>query len=63
MFFGLRSPHYGLLVIVALWVMILLTLILFFKIARAAGWLMLPYILWVSFAVILNLAIRALQFS
>lgn len=35
-FFGLRSPHYAVLVIIALWVMILLSLIMFFKISRTS---------------------------
>jgi len=62
-FFGLRSPHYGVLVIIALWTMILLSLIMFFKISRTSGLFMLPYLLWVSFAAILNVSIWALQFS
>ena len=62
-FFGLRSPHYGILVIIALWVMTLLSLIMFFKISRTSGIFMLPYFLWVSFAAILNVSIWALQFS
>lgn len=62
-FFGLRSSHYGMLVILALWVMILLSLIMFFKISRESGLFMLPYFIWVSYAAILNVAIWALQFS
>jgi len=60
-FFGLESPLSGLIVIIALWVAILITTILFFRISRIAGALMLPYILWVSFAMVLNGSILALN--
>lgn len=54
LFFGLRNPFYALIEIFVLWVFILLTLIYGFKINKKSGWLLLPYILWVSFATILN---------
>jgi len=60
-FFGLQSPLYGMVVILALWVAILLTIIRFFKLSTAAGALLLPYILWVSFASALNIAIFMLN--
>jgi benzodiazapine receptor len=60
-FFGLRSPLWGVVVILALWVAILLTIIRFFRLSTAAGALMLPYILWVSFASVLNIAIWVLN--
>jgi len=60
-FFGLQSPLYGMVVILALWVAILLTIIKFFRLSVAAGSLMLPYILWVSFASTLNIAIWLLN--
>jgi benzodiazapine receptor len=60
-FFGLQSPLYGMLVILALWIAILLTIIKFFKLSIAAGALLLPYILWVSFASILNISIWVLN--
>jgi benzodiazapine receptor len=53
-FFGLKSPLLGLAVIILLWIAILFTILTFFRISRAAGILMVPYILWVSFAAILN---------
>ena len=53
-FFGLRSPLLGLVDIVVLWVAILLTIQNFFRVSRIAGLLLLPYILWVSFAAVLN---------
>jgi len=60
-FFGLKSPLWGVVVILALWVAILLTIIRFFKLSTAAGALLLPYILWVSFASVLNVAIWVLN--
>ena len=61
LFFGLRSPLAGLAGIFLLWAAIFLTLILFFKNSRAAGILLLPYILWVSFAALLNASLWALN--
>ena len=55
LFFGLKNPGLALLDIVALWLAILATLIAFFRHHRTAGQLLLPYLLWVSFAVYLNL--------
>ena len=60
-FFGLRSPLLGLIDIVLLWIAILLTMISFFGISKAAALLLLPYILWVSFAVLLNFSLWILN--
>jgi benzodiazapine receptor len=60
-FFGLQSPLYGMVVILAMWIAILLTIIKFFRLSAAAGSLMLPYILWVTFASALNIAIWVLN--
>jgi benzodiazapine receptor len=60
-FFGLQSPLWGVVVIIALWIAILITIIKFFKLSTAAGSLMLPYILWVSFAAVLNIAVFMLN--
>ena len=57
LFFGLRRPGAALIEIVLLWVAILATMIAFRQRSALAGWLMLPYLAWVSFAVALNLAI------
>ena len=61
LFFGLKNPLAGLLDIVPLWAMILATLIAFWRISRAAGALLVPYWLWVSFASALNFAIWAMN--
>ena len=60
-FFGLKSPLGGLIVIALLWVAILLTILSFSGLSRATGLLLLPYILWVSFAAVLNGAILVLN--
>lgn len=54
LFFGLRSPLAGFIEIIVLWFAILLTIVKFYKISKLAGFLLLPYILWVSFALVLN---------
>ncbi|MFH1002611.1 MAG: TspO/MBR family protein, partial [Chloroflexota bacterium] len=60
-FFGLESPLYGVVVIVALWLAILLTIIRFYPISTLAGTLLLPYLGWVSFAAALNVAVFMLN--
>lgn len=60
-FFGLRSPLAGLIVMCALWVMIVVTIISFLRLSTLAGVLLIPYILWVSYAAVLNVAIFAIN--
>lgn len=60
-FFGLKSPLIAFIAILALWVLILLTIKLFYKISKLAAFLLTPYLLWVSFAAILNLLIYLLN--
>jgi tryptophan-rich sensory protein len=56
-FFGARSPAGGLAVIVVLWFALMTTTKWFFELRRVAGWLLVPYLLWVSYAAALNGAI------
>jgi benzodiazapine receptor len=60
-FFGFHSPFMGLVVIGILWVAILLTIIKFWKVTVIGGILLIPYILWVSFAAVLNFSIFLLN--
>jgi benzodiazapine receptor len=60
-FFGLKSPLAGIVVIVVLWTLILLTVIKFLPLSKAAALLLVPYILWVSFAAFLNITIWRLN--
>jgi len=53
-FFGLQNPGAAFLEIIALWVTIVATMVVFWKVSRWAVYLFVPYILWVSFAVFLN---------
>ena len=60
-FFGLHSPFWAFVDIVLMWLAIISTMALFYRISRPAMWLLLPYILWVSFAAYLNYSILALN--
>jgi translocator protein len=60
-FFGAHNPLWSLIEIFVLLVFILVTGIYFYKINRFAGYFMVPYFLWVSFASFLNYAIWSLN--
>lgn len=60
-FFGLHQPGWAAVEIVILWLAIVATTIAFFKVRATAGWLMIPYIAWVSFAAFLNFTIWQLN--
>jgi translocator protein len=60
-FFRFRSPGWAFLEIAILWCAILLTAIAFRTTAPVAGWLMIPYLVWVSYAAALNFAIWRLN--
>lgn len=60
-FFGLKSPAWALVDIVTLWLCIIWMMILFWKISKPATLLIVPYILWVSFAIYLNYSIWILN--
>lgn len=57
LFFGRRSPLAGMIEIILLWFAIVLTIVAFAKVSRNAALLMVPYLLWVSFASVLNIEI------
>jgi benzodiazapine receptor len=60
-FFGLKSPMWAFIEILILWLAIFLTIWKSLKISKAAGYLLLPYIIWISFAAILNYSIWKLN--
>jgi len=60
-FFGLHNPGVAFVDIILLWLAILATIITFAKISKLAAWLLVPYILWVSFAAYLNFALWILN--
>ena len=53
-FFGLHLIGLALVEIIMMWVAILLTIFVFWRVSKSAALLLLPYVLWVSFAVVLN---------
>jgi len=54
LFFGMQTPGWALVEIVLLWLAIIATIGLFWRVTPAAGMLLLPYLAWVSFATVLN---------
>ena len=57
LFFGMQRPGYAFADIVLLFVAILATIVLFFPLHPVAGWLLVPYLLWVAFAAGLNYSV------
>ncbi len=60
-FFGLHSPLLALVVIVLLWFVILETIVKFRAVSPISGYLLIPYLLWVTFAAALNITIVQLN--
>jgi len=61
LFFGLQNPFLAFLEIIILWLAILASIILFYRIEKKAAYLLVPYIAWVSFATLLNYSIWMLN--
>lgn len=61
LFFGARSPLAGLICIVFLWGAIAITIQTFLKVNKLAGYLLVPYLVWVSLATYLNAGIVILN--
>ena len=60
-FFGLKNPGLAFFEIIILWILIVVLIILFWRINRTASILLIPYLLWVSFATVLNYSIWQLN--
>jgi translocator protein len=60
-FFGRQDILLALADIIALWVIIVMTIVYFYNINRIASFLLIPYLLWVSFATVLNYSIYMLN--
>lgn len=60
-FFNLRMYLFSFIWLLLLWGLIWINLILFYKIKKSAGILLIPYLIWVTFAGYLNLAIYLLN--
>lgn len=60
-FFGLKNTGLALIDIILLWLAIVWTMVVFYKISKPATYLLVPYLLWVSFASYLNYSILILN--
>ena len=60
-FFGLGAYLFSFVWLVGLWIAILLNVIAFYKISKPAGLLLIPYLVWVTFAGYLNLSVYLLN--
>lgn len=60
-FFGLHQIFIALMIIVLLWISIIVNMLAFNRFSKVACWLLLPYLLWVSFASLLNFSIYMLN--
>jgi tryptophan-rich sensory protein len=61
LFFKWRRPDWALIEVAFLWLSVVALMIGLAPFSRAAAWLMLPYLSWVSFAAYLNLTIVRLN--
>jgi translocator protein len=61
LFFRLHRPDWALLEVVLLWVSIVALMVMASRSSHLASWLLLPYLLWVSFAGVLNLSVVRLN--
>jgi len=61
LFFGLQAPFFALIEIILLWVAILMTIGAFYRVSIPAAALLVPYLLWVTFAAYLTYGIYALN--
>jgi tryptophan-rich sensory protein len=61
LFFGLQAPFLALIEVVLLWIAILMTIAAFNRVSVPAAILLVPYLLWVSFAAYLTYGIYILN--
>jgi tryptophan-rich sensory protein len=61
LFFGQHEMGLALVDITALWFAIVVTIALFWRVNHLASWLLVPYLAWVSFAMLLNAALWRLN--
>lgn len=60
-FFNREDYLFAFVWLVILWVLIIANIVLFYRISKPAGLLLIPYLLWVTFAGYLNFAIYLLN--
>jgi len=61
LFFRLERPDWALYEVAFLWLSIVILIVLIRRVSRSGGWLLVPYVLWVSFAAFLNWTILRLN--
>ncbi len=61
LFFGLHRPDWALLETAAFLAPIVVMIAAVWPLSRTAGWLLVPYLAWVTFASVLNLAVVRLN--
>ena len=62
LFFGFQRPDWALVEVGLLWFSIVLLMVVLARHSKAASWLLAPYLAWVSFAALLNLAVVRLNY-
>lgn len=60
-FFNLEAYLFAFVWLLILWLLIIITTVKFFRISKTAGFLFLPYLIWVSFAAYLNYGVYRLN--
>jgi tryptophan-rich sensory protein len=60
-FFSMRRPDWALIEVVFLWLSIVALIVGLYPISRAASFFLAPYLIWVSFASVLNVAVTKLN--
>ena len=61
LFFNLQAYYFAFIWLLLLWAAVLVTTVLFYRIRPAAGILLIPYLVWITFAGYLNLAVAVLN--
>ena len=56
-FFNLQAFGFSFFWLLLLWILVILTALRFRKIDKCAGWLLVPYLAWLTFAAVLNGAV------
>jgi tryptophan-rich sensory protein len=62
LFFGVHRPDWGLAEVAALWLSVVALIVVLAPASRSAALLIVPYLLWVSFAAVLNWEIVRLNY-
>ncbi len=60
-FFNAQAYGFAAIWLILLWVLVLLMIISFWKVDHVAAWLQIPYLIWLTFAAYLNLAVYLLN--